>query len=296
MKSSVLAGVRNQRARSPKPRPCNRPGAADSKGMLAWNDRLKNPLILLAISTALLGVIVGLAVRFPERSQASVPASAPVMLWAWERPEDFSFLEPEEAGVAFLMATTQLSGKQFEVRPRRQPLVLPPGTELEAVVRIESAFPDPVEFTPSLCRRLAGEITSLADQLGVDKLQVDFDARFSERDGYRRILEQLRRLWPAPRTLSMTALASWTLYDDWISDLPVDWAVPMFFQMGPERDMVGRYLASGRAVRAETARSTWGVSTDELGYPPPPGIRVYAFHPRPWTRSAFEELTRWLAN
>ena len=45
----------------------------------------------------------------------------------------------------------------------------------------------------------------------------------------------------------MTALASWCLSDRWISDLPVDEAVPMLFQMGPETPDIKRMLR-GRAA------------------------------------------------
>ncbi len=50
-----------------------------------------------------------------------------IMLWAWERPEDLNFVDPRQSGVAFLARTLALRGEQVVVRPRLQPLKVPPG-------------------------------------------------------------------------------------------------------------------------------------------------------------------------
>ena len=61
------------------------------------------------------------------------------MLWAWERPEDLRFIDTDRVGVAFLAATAILRGDTVVPRPRMQPLQVPPGTTLKAVVRVEVA-------------------------------------------------------------------------------------------------------------------------------------------------------------
>ena len=64
-------------------------------------------------------------------------------------------------------------------------------------------------------------------------VQIDFDATLSERDAYRALIHDVRkRLGPAT-PLSITALASWCIGDDWLNGLPVDEAIPMLFRMGP---------------------------------------------------------------
>ena len=45
-----------------------------------------------------------------------------VILWAWERPEDLRFINPQEIGVAFLAETIILRGDRAIIRPRLQPL------------------------------------------------------------------------------------------------------------------------------------------------------------------------------
>jgi hypothetical protein len=61
-----------------------------------------------------------------------------VMLWAWERREDLSFIHPREAGVAYLALTLRLSGDRVVIRPRRQPLIVPPDAVVIPVARIET--------------------------------------------------------------------------------------------------------------------------------------------------------------
>src|ERR1035438_5795688 len=67
-----------------------------------------------------------------------------LVLWAWERPERLRFVDPHTTGVAFLTRTISWRGGQVESRPRLQPLELPSGVALMAVVRLEGsgALPD----------------------------------------------------------------------------------------------------------------------------------------------------------
>ncbi|MCP5111607.1 MAG: hypothetical protein GY953_12310, partial [bacterium] len=60
------------------------------------------------------------------------------MLWAWERPEDLSFLDCDAIGVAYLAETVILDGRRAGYRPRLQPLKVPDGCPMVAVVRIEA--------------------------------------------------------------------------------------------------------------------------------------------------------------
>jgi len=53
-------------------------------------------------------------------------------------------------------------------------------------------------------------------------VQIDFDARRSQRRFYVRLLRDLRRRMPPSLPLSITALASWCAYDDWLSGLPIE--------------------------------------------------------------------------
>src|ERR1700743_2628486 len=50
--------------------------------------------------------------------------------WAWERPEDLSFIDTRQFGVAYLARTLVLKGDEVVVRPRLQPIKFPPEARL----------------------------------------------------------------------------------------------------------------------------------------------------------------------
>jgi hypothetical protein len=220
-----------------------------------------------------------------------------VILWAWERPELLDFIDPNAVGVAFLARTLYLSGPDVIVRPRLQPLSVPHDTKLMAVVRIEADRLRPPDLSAQQREVAAAAIVEASGLHGIRALQIDFDAAVSQRAFYRDVLRELRRQLPASMPLSMTALASWCVYDDWLTGLPVDEVVPMVFRMGADQHRVRRYLADGD-FRAAYCRHSLGVSTDE----PLPALRakrrLYMFHPQAWRPAALsstlEEVRRWL--
>jgi hypothetical protein len=228
--------------------------------------------------------VVTIVLLWP-RPADPLPGFPRVFLWAWERPENLEFLDPQATGIAFLARTVCLRGGAVSVRPRLNPLRYPPGAVLMAVVRVEpqdSSLP-PVEAA-------SAAIAGAAAIPGVRALQVDFDATLSQRAYYRALLTSLRDRVPASTPLSMTALTSWCESDGWIAGLPVAEAVPMLFRMGPgERP--------ARTFRPPLCQSSAGVSTDEPLREPPSAARLYIFNPRPWTeatyRAALREVRKW---
>jgi hypothetical protein len=216
-------------------------------------------------------ILASASVAFADRLPAHV-------LWAWEEPEDLRFLDPEKTGVAYLAETLRLSDR-VEVRARKQPLMVAPGTRVMAVVRVEAGreFRD----TPERRRETAARIAAVAGP-AVVAVQVDFDAKASQRAFYADVLRQLRATLPAGMPLSMTALLSWCSGDDWIANLPVDEAVPMYFRLGMEaRDPLAAGAGAWRVVEPK-CRGSVGVSTDEAWPAMVAGERIYIFAPHPW--------------
>ncbi len=220
-----------------------------------------------------------------------------VVLWAWERPENLEFIKsslpglPRQIAVAFLARTIRLRADETIVKPRLQPLRFAPGTELIAVARIET---ERATLSRAQLATTVSTISQLARENNIGAIQIDFDAKESERQFYRELLQSLRQSLPAKTRLSITALASWCIHDDWLEGLPIDEAVPMLFRMGVERDEVKSYLASGGAFRPRLCRNSLGVSTDEP-LPRPPASRpanIYAFNPRPWSAIAVSEFLK----
>lgn len=222
-----------------------------------------------------------------------LPGYPRIMLWAWERPENLSFIDTSEAGVAFLAKTIVIQADTVSVRPRLQPLNVPDDTALMAVARIESR-------RPTMTARQRADVVSAIERMvelpEVGAIQVDFDAVESERSFYAALLRDLRARLPKAIRLSITALASWCIGDAWIKGLPVDEAVPMLFRMGPEDAEIRRYLKGGNDFRLDLCRASLGVSTDEPWPTLPSGRRVYVFHQRSWTDKETRLVTKRLTD
>lgn len=240
------------------------------------------------LSLAVLAIVAAVGWHSTRLRATRFSAFPHVTLWAWERPEDLRGLDPHRFAVAYLDRTIIVTDR-VDVVPRRQPLEVAPGAQVIAVVRIEASAGTADISDPALSTRLAGIIAESAVHRQVDGVQVDFDARVSQRAFYAQMLQQLRLKLPKGFPLSITALASWCAYDDWIKDLPIDEAVPMYFRMGPEHPPAS---ASGWSypVREPLCRNVAGVSTDEAWPQLNPGTRVYVFHPRAWSSVALNNL------
>lgn len=212
------------------------------------------------------------ALRPKPKPLSSLP---PVILWAWERPEKLDFIDTDRVGVAFLAKTLRLEGDRVVSRPRLQPLELAPQTKLIAVVRIESDRP---ALSSTQRQQVVNEISNVSALPNISAVQIDFDATVSERNFYRSLLNEVK---PRVPTLSITALASWCEGDNWLSDLPIDEAVPMLFRMGID----ARHFQSSPRFEPSICAGSAGVSTDEP-IPAPRVDRLYIFNPKPWSRDS----------
>ena len=155
-----------------------------------------------------------------------------VILWAWERPEDLRFVPKERIGVAVLAKTLIVDPNGLTIRPRLQPIRIAPEVTTLAVVRLDASPATGTRLVGETRSRIVEEIVAVSRTPGIAGIQIDFDALKSQRAFYRGLLRELRQKLPSSLKLSITALASWCVFDDWISDLPVDEAVPMLFRLG----------------------------------------------------------------
>jgi hypothetical protein len=212
------------------------------------------------------------------------------MLWAWERPTDLRFINPNETGVAFLARTITLRAGEVEVRPRLQSLDLPDSTRVMAVARVETDNANQPALSGRQREKLAEAIADMAKLPNVSNIQIDFDAKQSERAFYRDLIVDVRRRLPAGAGLSITALASWCSGDDWISDLPIDEAVPMLFRMAGDGEQIARRLDAGDDFNSPACRHSYGISLDEPRTSLAATRRLYVFNPDPWTESSVQKL------
>jgi hypothetical protein len=148
-----------------------------------------------------LAITAYLAAALPFRGDATLPSPSlapsgapPIVLWAWEEPEDLRALDPHSAGVAFLAERIFL-GSSIQIILRHQRISVPDGIWAEAVVRIETraGFHD----TEDLRAQTAHELARTASLPRVRGLQVDFDATQSQHAFYADVLRRVRA-GPAP--------------------------------------------------------------------------------------------------
>jgi len=213
-----------------------------------------------------------------------------VVLWAWERPTDLRFIDPKETGVAFLAQTIRLRQGEVVVRPRLQSLDLPEGARVMAVARVETDAANKPTLSDQQRQKLAEAIAEMAKLPDVSHIQIDFDATSSEQKFYRDVIVEVRRRLPDTTSLSITALASWCTFDNWLSELPVDEAVPMLFRMAGDSKQIANRLDAGEDFIAPPCRHSYGISTDEPRANLSSARRLYVFNPDPWTEGSVRAI------
>ena len=252
----------------------------------------------------------------------------PLVLWAWERPDDLQDVDTSRAGVAFLAGTIFIRSiakdagdapdEGVVLRPRLQSLRVPKRVPLMAVVRIETqqgwsqssyqtaqpTLSADGPYTEEQRRRVVSSISRLAAFPEVQAVQIDFDAARSEQGFYQALLIDLRKALPSGTPVSITALASWCVGDPWLAKLPpgtINEAVPMLFRMGPDGPNVASFLNGGNEFRVAACRGSIGVSTDESfsqeilrdgragNSDDLRTKRLYVFHPKTWNAEAVQK-------
>ncbi len=230
-------------------------------------------------------------------ANARMAALPHVTVWAWERREDLREVDPETTAVAYLDRTLLVDARGVVVVPRREGMLLPASARLVKipVVRIETAAQ--VVLDGAAADRAAKTIVDAVRPGDSAALQVDFDAKVSERAWYRDVLTRVRRRMPETMPLSITALASWCSYDStWLRALPVDEAVPMLFRMEPDRRRFApngsRESAEDFQLREPVCLGSVGISTREAWPREIAGRRVYIFPDKGWQRDGLKETIK----
>ena len=225
------------------------------------------------------------ALPHPQGRLAALPRTT---LWAWERREDLHDLNTRRFAVAYLDQTLTI-GLTVQRQPRRNALALPAAAMLIPVVRIEA--PQNAELNNETRNDAVQAILASAGEPGIAALQIDFDATRSQRPFYRDLLFDLRRQLPPSLPLSITALASWCSYDDWLRGLPIDEAVPMMFRMEPDHRRALPDVDDFR-IREPLCQFSVGVSTTEPWPSRLEGKRIYVFADNGWRNDSPAALER----
>ena len=235
---------------------------------------------MIAAATSLLGLSCN-DTRVENRNRIDENNFPQTILWAWERPENLEFLDPQQFAVAFLAQTLVMKGDEVDFKPRHQPLKVGAEMRLIAVTRIES---ETAALSATQREKLVDLVLKTLELKNVSALQIDFDATTSQREFYRQLLQELRQRLPDNIPLSMTALASFCVGDRWLQDLPVDEAIPMIYRMGKDDRSIKLFLESGKDFKEPICRRSYGVAVDEpLAVTLDRSRRQYIFNVRAWT-------------
>ncbi|WP_295993200.1 hypothetical protein [Rugamonas sp.] len=161
--------------------------------------------------------------------------------WLWK---DASIPAFSRAAVAVVDRHIWLVGDKVLVRPGAHPRALARGTTVIPVVHVEI---DPLHPPASLRPAepvVLDAMRSAARASTSGWVQLDLEARPSQRADYRELVQRIRTTLPREMKLSVTALAWWCRSGAWLDGLAADEVVPMFFRMGrenaPLRDIVTR--------------------------------------------------------
>lgn len=159
----------------------------------------------------------------------------PAVAWIWKdaAPPAWS-----QARVAVVDRHILLSGDSVRERPGAKPRRLPAGTEVTPVVHVELDLLRPAASLRAATHLIVTAMESAAQATTSGWVQLDLEARPSQRADYRALVQEIRRVLPAKVRLSVTALAWWCRSPAWLDGLAANEVVPMFFKMGRDgKDM-----------------------------------------------------------
>lgn len=93
------------------------------------------------LCSSLLAVVLAAGFAFSFSAQAhrlAVSSDPQLTVWAWERDEDLSYIDPTKVRVAYFAGNIYVRGSSVRFRPRTQKLKLPKNALVFPVFRIES--------------------------------------------------------------------------------------------------------------------------------------------------------------
>jgi hypothetical protein len=167
-----------------------------------------------------------------------------IILWSWQCKNDFRFLDQTLINsIAPLVATFFINKKGYHVEAQKNAIILP-----KKKLKIIAVFRFEITSIPDVChiQSIVKTIVSLTkpDQ----EIQIDFDAKVSQRVFYKAFLDEL---YKERKNLSITALASWCFKrksNEWIESLPIRYAVPMLYNLGALKNIIIRNFLTEKKI------------------------------------------------
>lgn len=195
--------------------------------------------------------------------------------WYWDRPASELPVPRPGVGAAVLTLQVYFSGSRVIAVPRRSALTLPPGVVSIPVIHVEVDPAQPFAATDEQRNGLRDAVVAEALARRPPLIQLDFEAKQSQRPFWRASVQAIRERLPAEVRLSVTALASWCFGDRWLAEVPADEIVPMYFRLGKAREAFIARSAAG--IPEPRCREAHGVADDEPPWPVTLPGRRYVF-------------------
>lgn len=161
----------------------------------------------------------------------SPAALAQQAAWLWDEAR-LPVWSTHEAAV--LQRHILLSGDDILLRPRKRWPALPPATLITPVLHVEVSTVNPPTHIESSRAIIVSALLDAAARSSSGWVQLDMEAKPSQRMFYRSLVRDIRAALPSRIKLSVTALAWWCRSPAWLDDLAADEVVPMFFRMGKD--------------------------------------------------------------
>ena len=195
--------------------------------------------------------------------------------WYWDRPAGQLPAPAPGVGAAVLVTHVIFSGQGYALQPRRSALRLPSGVATMPVVHVEVDPARPFGANVAQSDALCAAVLDAVRRGAATWVQLDFEARRSQRAFWQTAVQKIKADLPAGVRLSVTALASWCYEDRWIDAAPVDEIVPMYFRLKQARR--GYIVRSAAGVSEPRCATAYGVADDEPDWPVALPGRRYLF-------------------
>jgi hypothetical protein len=172
--------------------------------------------------------------------------------WLWKDAAVPAF---SRRAVAVVDRHVWLAGDKVLVRPGARPRALPAATQVIPVVHVDIDPLDPPAGLRQAAPRILDAMRSAGRASTSGWVQLDLEARPSQRVDYRDLVRAIRATLPRTLKLSVTALAWWCRSPPWLDNLAADEVVPMFFRMGRDHAALRGIVASQPAVLHPSCRA-----------------------------------------
>ncbi|SDG78940.1 MULTISPECIES: hypothetical protein [unclassified Duganella] len=172
--------------------------------------------------------------------------------WLWDEARLPAWSTRE---AAVLQRHILLSGDDILLRPRKRWPALPPSTLVTPVMHVEvSTVNPPVDIEKSRAI-IVSAMMDAAARSSSGWVQLDMEAKPSQRVFYRSLVQDIRTALPPQLKLSVTALAWWCRAPAWLDGLAADEVVPMFFRMGKDSAAMRAILEQSPATLHASCRA-----------------------------------------